>query len=95
LLLEDALKYNDSGFIQKWVGQIRLALGETQEGIRVLEKARLLLPDDGQLLYNLTRAYYNSSQFDKGDEVLGRLRGDARNTAAVAELEALRKSIRK
>jgi tetratricopeptide (TPR) repeat protein len=93
-LLEDALKYNESGFVYKWIGQIRLAGGDTQEGIRVLEKARLLLPGDAQLLFNLTRAYYSSSQFEKGDATLARLKSIAPNTAAIRELEAYKKSPR-
>jgi tetratricopeptide (TPR) repeat protein len=92
LLLEDALKYNESGFVYKWIGQIRLAGGDTQEGIRVLEKARVLLPGDAQLLFNLTRAYYKTSQFEKGDATLARLRSIAPNTAAIRELEKFRKS---
>jgi tetratricopeptide (TPR) repeat protein len=93
-LLEDALKYNESGFVYKWIGQIRLALGDTREGIRVLEKARVLLPKDAQLLFNLTRAYYNTSQFEKGDATLARLKSIAPNTAAIRELEAYKKSTR-
>jgi tetratricopeptide (TPR) repeat protein len=94
MLLEDALKYNESGFVYKWIGQIRLAVGDTQEGIRVLEKARILLPEDAQLLFNLTRAYYNSSQLEKGDATLARLRNVAPNTPAIRELEAYKRSTR-
>jgi tetratricopeptide (TPR) repeat protein len=95
LLLEDALKYNESGFVYKWIGQIRLAIGDTEEGIRVLEKARVHLPEDVQLLFNLTRAYYNTSQFEKGDTILARLRNVAPNTPAIRELEEHKKSIRR
>jgi tetratricopeptide (TPR) repeat protein len=93
-LLEDALKYNESGFVYKWIGQIRLALGDTQEGIRVLEKARVLLPGDAQLLFNLTRAYYSASQFEKGDATLARLKSIAPNTRAIRDLEVYKKSAR-
>ena len=94
VLLEDALKYNESGFIYKWIGQIHLALGEIQKGILVLEKASTLLPKDSQLLFNLTRAYYNTSQFEKGDATLTQLKGTVSNQAIVEELEALKESTR-
>ena len=94
ILLEDALKYNESGFIYKWIGQIHLAFGDTHEGILALEKAQILLPNDIQLLFNLTRAYYHISQFDKGDVVLTKLKRVAPNITAVAELEAYKKSIK-
>ena len=93
LLFEDALKFNGSGFVHKWDGQIRLALGDTRGGIRVLERARTLLPDDVQLLYNLARAYYSSSQFRNGDAVLARLKRVAPDATMIAELEAFRRSI--
>jgi tetratricopeptide (TPR) repeat protein len=94
MMFEDALKFNGSGFVHKWDGQIRLALGDTRGGILVLEKARVLLPDDGQLLYNLARAYYNSFQFQKGDAALSQLKRMAPNATMIAELEAFRRSIR-
>jgi tetratricopeptide (TPR) repeat protein len=94
LLMEDALKYNESGFIYKWIGQTRLALGETQEGILALEKASVLLPKDAQVLYNLTRACYNTSQFEKGDATLARFKSMVPNTTVIEELETLKKSMR-
>ncbi|HPG39557.1 MAG TPA: SGNH/GDSL hydrolase family protein [bacterium] len=68
-MLTEALRYNDSGFIYKWLGQIQLALNSTGEGITNLEKARLTLPTDEQLLYNLCRAYYKSMKMEKGDAI--------------------------
>jgi tetratricopeptide (TPR) repeat protein len=94
LLLEDALKYDESGFIYKWIGQTHLALGETQEGILALEKASVLVPKDAQVLFNLTRACYNTSQFEKGDAMLARFKSMVPNTNVIEELEALKKSMR-
>jgi len=92
-ILNDALKYNESFFIYKWIGQIHLALNHTQQGISFLEKARNMVPDDAQLLYNLTRAYYNVSQFKSGDEILAQLKKILSNPAVIAELEALKKPV--
>ncbi len=92
-ILTDALKYNQSFFIYKWIGQIHLALNHPPEGIFFLEKARSMRLDDEQLLYNLTRAYYNTSQFKRGDEILVQLKRIWSNPSAIAELEALKKSI--
>jgi tetratricopeptide (TPR) repeat protein len=90
---DDALKYNDSGFVYKWIGQLRLALNDTR-GISALEKARDLLPRDTQVLYNLARAYYLTSRFKSGDEAVERLKALLPNTVAVEELLAYRNSIR-
>ena len=92
LLFEDALKYNQSGFIYKWIGQLLL---DPQKGIIILEKAKVLLPDDTQLLFNLTRAYYNTSQLEKGDAILTQLKGMSINKAAINQLESYRKLIKK
>lgn len=92
-ILNDALKYNQSFFIYKWIGQIHLALNHTQQGISFLEQARKLTPDDAQLLYNLTRAYYNTSQFKSGDEILIQLKKILANPSLIAELEALKGSV--
>lgn len=94
LLFEDALKYNRSGFIYKWIGQLHVAIGDTQRGIIILEKARVLLPGDAQLLFNLTRAYYNSSQLKKGDAILTQLKSMSINKAAIEQLESYRKLLK-
>jgi tetratricopeptide (TPR) repeat protein len=92
-VLEEALKYNESFFIYKWIGQIHLVINQTQQGISFLEKARNMVPDDAQLLYNLTRAYYNIAQFKRGDEIMVRFKKISPSASAIAELEALKKSI--
>jgi len=93
LLMEDALKFNESGFVYKWLGQLHLALGETQEGIIALGKAKNMVPNDTQALYNLVRAYYNTSQFNKGDAALALLKKTNVNPSVINELLSLKKSI--
>lgn len=92
-MLAEALKYNDSGFIYKWLGQIQLALNNTAEGIANLQKARLQLPNDDQLLFNLCRAYYKSFQFTQGDAVLARLQKLIPGSPAITELEDLKREL--
>lgn len=92
--MQTALKYNDSGFIHKWIGQIHLVLGNTREGIEILEKARVLLPNDAQVLFNLTRAYYNTHQIEKGDATLALLKNKFPNDAVSAELEDYRRTLK-
>lgn len=92
-ILYEGLKYNDSFFMVKWIGQLHLVLRNTQKGIDFLERARNLNPKDTQLLYNLARAYYNLIQMEKGDAVLMQLKEVAPNATLVEELEQFRKSI--
>ncbi|MBN2000133.1 hypothetical protein JW935_21460 [candidate division KSB1 bacterium] len=88
---EDGLKYNTSGFLYKWAGQLSLATGTEQKGIGYLETAAQLLPRDTQVLYNLIRAYHNTHQLTKGDALMPRLRQLAPNTPEIKELENFRK----
>jgi lysophospholipase L1-like esterase len=72
-ILYEALKYQETDFIDQWIGQIYLVLDYTSRGIFFLERARKLAPPDEQLLFNLSRAYFNTSQTNKGDEILTEL----------------------
>jgi tetratricopeptide (TPR) repeat protein len=92
-LLYDALKYNESFFIYKWIGQMNLILNHTERGIFFLEKARQMVPDDTQLLFNLIRAYYKSSQFAKGDGLLVQLKRILPGSSAIGQLEEYKKSM--
>ena len=92
-LMEDALKYNKSGFVYKWAGQLQLANGKVNDGISKLETARKLLPGDPLLLYNLARAYYNTSQLEKGNAILLQLKKTSINPAAIKELESLKNQL--
>jgi len=73
-ILEEALKYNESFLIYKWLGQFKLVLNDPQLGINYLEKALELGSPDEHLLYNLARAYYNTSQIEKGDLLAAKLK---------------------
>ena len=69
-ILLDGLKYNRSGYMYKWTGQLSAVLNFTKEGIYYLEKAREYGQNDDQLLFNLGRAYYNLADILKGDRIL-------------------------
>jgi lysophospholipase L1-like esterase len=90
--MEQGLRFNDSAFMWKWAGQLRLALGDTPGGIDACVKALVLSPGDGQLIYNLSRAYYRSSRFEDGDRMAGRFRALGPDPALLAELEAVHKA---
>ncbi len=90
--MEQGLAFNESAFMWKWAGQLRLALGNTAGGIAACEKALAVFPGDGQLVYNLSRAYYHASRIEEGDAMAGRFRGLKPDPALVAELETVREA---
>lgn len=90
--MEQGLAFNESAFMWKWAGQLRLALGNTAGGIAACERALALSPSDGQLVYNLSRAYYNASRIGDGDAMAGRFRGLKPDPSLLADLEAMRKA---
>ncbi|MDR9415202.1 MAG: tetratricopeptide repeat protein [Gracilimonas sp.] len=55
-------------FTTKMLGAIKLNNGETEQAIRFLEEARMLNPNDPQMLYNLSGAYGTDQQFEKALE---------------------------
>lgn len=89
-LAKDGLKLNPSGFMYKWAGQLSLVARQTQQGITYLEKARDTLPEDNVLLYNLARAYYATSQLNRGDAVTEELRQLSSDQTMVRMLESYR-----
>jgi hypothetical protein len=88
------LKYQETYFIDQWIGQIYLVLGYPDRGIYFLERARKLSTPDVQLLYNLARAYYNTSRFNEGDGVLAELRRTAPGSSYVDMLVTYKNSLR-
>ena len=93
-ILYEGLKYQETDFIDQWIGQIYLVLQQTSKGILFLERARRLSTPDEQLLYNLARAYYNTSQLIKGDEILTELRRISPGSPYIEFLLTFRKSLK-
>jgi len=86
-ILEEALKYNKSFLIYKWLGQFKLVLNDPQAGINYLEKALELGSPDEHLLYNLARAYYNTMQIEQGDLLAAKLKANFPKSAFIKMLE--------
>jgi tetratricopeptide (TPR) repeat protein len=92
-ILYEGLKYQETDFIDQWIGQIHLAFDQTSRGIFFLERARKLSTPDEPLLFNLSRAYYKSSQPDKGDEILAELRKTYPGSSYIETLLTFKKSL--
>lgn len=92
-LLNDALKFNESPFIYKWLGQVNLVLENDARGIAYLEKSREMSPNDPQLLFNLGRAYFKTAQPAKGNAILANLRQIAPQSPVIGMLEDYKKSL--
>jgi lysophospholipase L1-like esterase len=85
-ILAYGIRYNQSPFIMKWLGQLNLVFGHTQRGIFYLEKVLTQTSTDIYVLFNLSRAYYKLSQFNKGDALRNRLKEIAPNSPYINEL---------
>ena len=92
-ILYDARKYNDSEYINKWLGQVSVVLNYLDEGIKYLETAYSKDPGDLQLVYNLTRAYYLNRQFEKGDFLIKKLSRVSEYKELTNQLRTLRKQL--
>lgn len=86
-LLQDLLKYQESSFAYRWIGQIQLISNNTAEGILYLEKARAMEPQNVTLLYNLGRAYFKISRFEKGNGILSQLKYLKADFSMISNLE--------
>ncbi len=56
-------------YINKMLGSIQIQKENPFKAIRYLEAARRALPNDPQMLYNLSGAYYNSGKLEKAIEI--------------------------
>lgn len=92
-ILLEGVKYNQSFFMYKWIGQISLATGETHRGVQFLEQARQINPHDEILLYNLARGYYHLRRIENGDQIAALLRQLAPNAQALSILADFRQSM--
>jgi len=92
-ILNDALKHHESPFLYKWIGQISLTLNNTNKGIFFLEKARQMAPNDVQILYNLSFAYFNLRHFKEANNMLNQLKRIDPTSPYVKQLQAFQKSL--
>ncbi|RPI07132.1 MAG: hypothetical protein EHM64_00465 [Ignavibacteriae bacterium] len=93
-LLQRLSQYQQTAFVNQWTGQIYLLQQEVAKGIPFLEKARQQDPMNSVLLYNLGRAYFKTSQFDKGNEILAQLKNNSSDNLLISKLEECENSTR-
>ena len=86
-LLKRSLKYKETPFANKWVGQIALMNNNYREAISYLSKADLL---DSQVVFNLSRSFYLDDQWDKGEEYFNRLQNLSPKSKYMVYLNKLR-----
>jgi tetratricopeptide (TPR) repeat protein len=91
-LLRKSLKYKESNFANKWVGQIALMHNDYRNAILYLQRADT---QDIQVLFNLSRAYYYDNQWENGEECYRRLQYVAPHSQYVTYLSDLRAAIEK
>ncbi len=61
--LKVSLKYENSFYANKWLGQILLGQGKHAQGLNLLKEAYSLNGSDAMLLYNLSGAYFLNRQY--------------------------------
>lgn len=88
-ILTEAVRFNESAFIYKWLGQVKLVLGKTEEGIRNLEKSHEKDTDES-VIANLARAYYNKKNILLGDKKIFELKRYFPNSQYISVLEKMR-----
>jgi tetratricopeptide (TPR) repeat protein len=85
--LHASLKYEDTAYANKWLGQIYLEAGQVKEALPFLEKATKKAPKDPQLIYNLSGAYALNHQYNEAKATLKRLEELRPNFPGAADLK--------
>lgn len=91
-LLRKSLKYKESLFAVKWVGQIAFMRKNYKEAISYLMKADL---SDEQVVFNLSRVFYLDNQWYKGEEYFSRLKNLSPRREYITYLNKFRDEIKK
>ena len=90
-LLKKSLRYNESNFAYKWIGQLALLKNDYNKAISFLLKAD---SGDPQVVFNLSRAYYLDNQWYKGEEYFSRLGNLSPKPEYIAFLRKLRSEVK-
>ncbi|MBN1397339.1 MAG: hypothetical protein JXA06_04830 [Bacteroidetes bacterium] len=90
-ILRQSLRYRQTLFSMKWLGQIALKNNNLNDAIQYLEKSDKA---DNQVIFNLGRAYYLSGQLENGDRCLERLRNISPASSYTRYLFEMRSNIR-
>jgi tetratricopeptide (TPR) repeat protein len=72
-VLKQSLQVNETTYANKWVGTILLNQGDAHAALPYLEKAAQMDPNDQQIRYNLSGAYFMAGQAQKALETGHRL----------------------
>jgi tetratricopeptide (TPR) repeat protein len=86
-ILQKSLKYNNTYFALKWIGQIALMKEDYKKAISYLTRSDM---EDPQVVFNLSRSFYLDKQWYKGEEYFNRLRKLSPRSQYVAFLNKLR-----
>lgn len=92
-ILIEAVRFNESAFIYKWLGQVKLVLGKTEEGIKNLEKSHEKKIDES-VIANLASAYYNQKNISMGDKRNFELKRHFPNSQYISVLAKKRNTIK-
>ncbi len=86
--LTESLKFENSFYANKWLGQILLSKKEIPKAIHYLETAARKNNRDKQLLFNLGGAYFMNKQYAQSLESLGLLQKLSPNFPGLLKLKA-------
>ena len=89
-LLRQSLRFKETYFAYKWIGQIALMENNNKEAVSFLLKADL---SDAQVVFNLSRAFYLDNQWKNGEEYYQRLQRLSPQSEYFAYLTKLRISM--
>jgi lysophospholipase L1-like esterase len=73
IILNMEYELSPNAFSTKWLGQIALQNGNTEEAIKFLEKSLFYNPEDEQVLYNLSGAYALNKDYKKAYQSVTKL----------------------
>ncbi len=88
-LLLQSLQIKETGYANKWIGQIYLMQQRPHQAQPFLLRAYSLQPDDAQLLYSLGASHALTGALDAATETLNQLRRLEENSPRAAELARL------
>jgi len=89
-LLQKSLRYKETQFANKWVGQIAYMRSDFKKAVAFMRKADM---NDPQVLFNLSRTYYTDNQWEMGEEYFQRLKNISPRSEYVAYLMKMRLTI--
>ncbi len=93
-LMQNAVKFVQSAYTYKWLGQTYLPMGKIDEAIQYLILSYNMDPKDRQVLFNLTRACYTVSDNHNGDKYFQLFKDSFPQDPGVSRLREFSKNMR-